>query len=977
MKTKQILVLSSLFAIFLGCTLNEIEIRDTDDGQTGRMLTASAIADEDVGTKGYWHYMEGGVLPFHWTGTERLSASIFPKSGEDWYILKNTSKSIALSVEPNDGNPEHATLKGTNLSTADIQTDDFICFTNGKVAEDNPSEVEFVLPDNFIQVGTNEDGLSDYMYIYGQSAIQSADEKNVVAGDVVFRHLPSTFRIDITNRAGEEVFVKAVKISVTDAAGARKEIFPKSKIMTVDPKGETAFSFSDGEGCEKYSEIILGLKSDDTPYLAIPDNTSVRASLLVMPASFDGEKITVSILHSGQSVFTDLRTVEPKTLEMQSGHIYVLSAEISTPAEEPETAVDLSADGTANTYIINKAATRYCFNATVKGNGVARTYSWTDSGTEKSAAYGESELRIAPESAELIWYNNPLNYTAGVKGGVPHTSPVVIESVEYSDGRIYFETPVTFVEGNAMIAACDASGEVLWSWNIWAVENYVPEMNYVNVNGYMFMDRNLGAIRGPEVMDESDERKAAWAIGHYYQWGRKDPFPAAGERNNRNLDSEMEWGLPTFTPVTELQQDYSAEWWGSSDMMFGKNRIDNVYPLAAKSGAGFSIDDAVAASVSHPYRWVTNTTGDSNSGAHNGGYLWMMNESLPEESWTDWHYLWGGPSLGDNEKSIYDPCPAGWKVAPPKALNLALSTSDKYRKSHGILFGSLYVPFAGQRKSGFGGTPIIGLDSEDIFLQSSGFSSGDRVHPLRGQNGGITTWNTYAGAGYQIRCVREDSKMSSGAAPRAVLMGDSITETWAARSDNKKFFPDNNYIPKGISGQTSANIKGRLEFDAIINSPLCVVICCGINDFAGNDNNGVPRTVDEVFNNIKYMAETAYAAGSRIVIGSTPPTARIGWLSEEWNAENKVSDMVMELNGRLKAYVKERGFVYADYHSALKDENNDLKEEYRFDKNDHVHPGARGFAVMEPILVKAVNKAINPDEGNTGGDIGDIGKVEW
>ena len=975
MKTNRILILFFLLAIFSGCTLNEIETSEASEELTGRMLTASAIADGDSGTKGYWHYMEGGVIPFHWTGTEKLSASIFPKSGEDWYVLKNTSKSITLSIEPDAEDPVHATLMGTNLSAVDIHADDFIYFTNGKIVDDNPSKVEFTLPDNFIQIGTNEDGLSDYMYIYGQSEIESADEKNVVSGNVVFRHLPSTFRLELTNKAGEEIFVKAVKISVTDATGIRKDIFPKSKIMTVAPEAETVFSFSDGS--EKYGEIILGLKTDDTPYLTIPDNTSVKASLLVMPASFDGEKITVSILYSGQSAFTDLRTVEPKTLEMQSGHIYVLGAEITTPGEEPESAVNLSAGGTANTYVINKAATEYCFDATVKGNGIARTYSWTDNGTEKSVSYGEGELRIAPESAKLIWYNNPLNYTAGVKDGVPHTSPVVIESVKYRDGKIYFETPVTFVEGNALIAACDASGEVLWSWNIWAVENYVPEMNSVNVNGCLFMDRNLGAIRGPEVMDENDERKAAWAIGNYYQWGRKDPFPAAGERNNKNLDSEMEWGLPTFTPVTGLQQDYSTEWWGSQDMMFGKNRIDNVYPLAAKLGAGFSIDDAIAAAVSHPYKWVTNTTGDSNSGAHNGGYLWMMNESAPEDSWTDWHYLWGGPSLGDNEKSIYDPCPAGWKVAPPKALNIALGTSEKYKKSHGILFGSLYVPFAGQRKSGFGGTPIIGLESEEIFLQSSGFVSSDRVHPLRGQNGGIATWNTYAGAGYQIRCVREDSKISEEAGPRAILMGDSITETWEARSDNKRFFKENNYIPKGISGQTSAWIKDRLEFDAIINSPLCVVICCGVNDFAGNDNNGVPRTVDEVFNNIKDMAEAAYAAGSKIVIGATPPSARIGWLSEEWNAENKVSDMVIELNEKLKAYVKERGFVYADYHSALKDENNDLKEEYRFDKGDHVHPGARGFALMEPILVKAVNKAINPDEGNTGGDIDDIGKVEW
>ncbi|MDE5889963.1 MAG: hypothetical protein K2H10_03005, partial [Bacteroidales bacterium] len=70
----------------------------------------------------------------------------------------------------------------------------------------------------------------------------------------------------------------------------------------------------------------------------------------------------------------------------------------------------------------------------------------------------------------------------------------------------------------------------------------------------------------------------------------------------------------------------------------------------------------------------------------------------------------------------------------------------------------------------------------------------------------------------------------------------------------------------------------------------------------------------------------------------------------------------------------------AEYWSALVDENNDLKEEYRFTgwgQNDHVHPNAAAYAIMEPILVKAVNKAINPDEGNSNGNIDDIHKIEW
>lgn len=40
------------------------------------------------------------------------------------------------------------------------------------------------------------------------------------------------------------------------------------------------------------------------------------------------------------------------------------------------------------------------------------------------------------------------------------------------DGLIYFKTPKTFIDGNAVIAALNESGEIVWSWNVWAVEGW-------------------------------------------------------------------------------------------------------------------------------------------------------------------------------------------------------------------------------------------------------------------------------------------------------------------------------------------------------------------------------------------------------------------------------------------------------------------------------------------------------------------------
>ena len=61
----------------------------------------------------------------------------------------------------------------------------------------------------------------------------------------------------------------------------------------------------------------------------------------------------------------------------------------------------------------------------------------------------------------------------------------------YEDGYIAFKTADTFKEGNAVIAAKDADGKILWSWHIWLTDQ--PEEHVYNNNAGTMMDRNLGA----------------------------------------------------------------------------------------------------------------------------------------------------------------------------------------------------------------------------------------------------------------------------------------------------------------------------------------------------------------------------------------------------------------------------------------------------------------------------------------------------
>lgn len=176
--------------------------------------------------------------------------------------------------------------------------------------------------------------------------------------------------------------------------------------------------------------------------------------------------------------------------------------------------------------------------------------------------------------------------------------------------------------------------------------------------------------------------------------------------------------------------------------------------------------------------------------------------------------------------------------------------------------------------------------------------------------------------------------------PRAVFMGDSITDNWF-RMDSD-FFNDNNLVGRGISGQTTSHMLVRFRRDVIDHSPKYVVILAGINDIALN--NGY-ISLENILGNIKSMCEIARANKIKPVICSVLPADRIGWRP----AVEKPAEEVLKLNEMLKAYAKSEKIQYVDYHSALKDENNGLPAKYA---SDGVHPNTDCYKIMEQIILQ-------------------------
>jgi alpha-L-fucosidase len=180
---------------------------------------------------------------------------------------------------------------------------------------------------------------------------------------------------------------------------------------------------------------------------------------------------------------------------------------------------------------------------------------------------------------------------------------------------------------------------------------------------------------------------------------------------------------------------------------------------------------------------------------------------------------------------------------------------------------------------------------------------------------------------------------------RVVFMGNSITEGWV-RND-PEFFHSNSYIGRGISGQTTMQMLLRFRPDVLDLKPKAVVILAGTNDIAANKG---PVSIENTAGNIFSMVELAQANGIKVVLASVLPANRYSWRPAIYPA-----DKIIALNKLIKAYAEEHNIVYLDYYSPMVDNEKGLKSAY---SKDGVHPTTKGFDVMEPLVQKAIDKAL-------------------
>ena len=348
--------------------------------------------------------------------------------------------------------------------------------------------------------------------------------------------------------------------------------------------------------------FMFGPTGSDSERFEVPKSEN-SFSLMIDDFDFDSEYRVVAYISNGRNVIYSpkyiVRTPKPEEKEPDEPEVPQI------PQEDWSSSVDLSVSGTANCYIVSQSGsykfrpTQGCSETSV-GDVVAVEVLWETFGTAETPDVGQ-----------------------------------LVKTVAYEDEYICFKVPDPYLEGNAVIAAKDKSGTILWSWHVWLTDQ-PSEQIYYNDAGIL-MDRNLGAT--------SAAAGEVGALGLLYQWGRKDPFIGSSSISESiNACSTIEW-------PSSLRADKSI--------------------------------GTIEYSIKHPTTCIK-------SEYINKDWVWTGTE---ERDMTRW-------STSDKPKTIYDPCPSGWRVPDggnagvwAKALGLSTNidmVTDPVVK--GIDFSGIFGP---------------------------------------------------------------------------------------------------------------------------------------------------------------------------------------------------------------------------------------------------------------------------------------------
>jgi lysophospholipase L1-like esterase len=181
--------------------------------------------------------------------------------------------------------------------------------------------------------------------------------------------------------------------------------------------------------------------------------------------------------------------------------------------------------------------------------------------------------------------------------------------------------------------------------------------------------------------------------------------------------------------------------------------------------------------------------------------------------------------------------------------------------------------------------------------------------------------------------------------PRVVLLGDSITDGWRLN----EYFPDRDFVNRGISGQITSQMLGRMKPDVTDLHPAAVLILAGTNDLA----RGTPLATIE--SNLTAICDLADHQQIKVILATVLP------VSDYHKNENPAYEMtkarppeqIRALNSWIQTFCAQRNYIFLDYYSEMVDASGFMKADLA---NDGLHPNSSGYRMMAPVALAAINR---------------------
>ena len=234
-----------------------------------------------------------------------------------------------------------------------------------------------------------------------------------------------------------------------------------------------------------------------------------------------------------------------------------------------------------------------------------------------------------PDGAKIVWTD---------QSGIVEASSLGIEGIG-TNAFVHFHIPQDKIKNGNAVIAVTKGGTVVWSWHLWFdhddVLNTIPIVNHQNVT-YKFTKRTLGYVEKRERTSYTQPRKVRLKV---------EQITANG--------GTKQFGIITITQNNyNVSQTYSMLYqFGRKDPMPGTNTIPEG-TFTQDAGDNMSIQNC----IQHPENFYTWGTGWYGSGGYNLLNFWSMDNTTT------------GANDSPVVKTIYDPCPAGFKIPASNAF---------------------------------------------------------------------------------------------------------------------------------------------------------------------------------------------------------------------------------------------------------------------------------------------------------------------